>query len=137
MNAAAYLLDNGLTADKVALLTSQGDFTYSQLENGILSVAAYLRSVGLSKGDCVLIVADSSFFWTVSYLGTILAGGVAVPMAGTTKEETLKKVGKQVEPVVAVVQDKYSGKLKNSISDRCEIVSQVAPDENTGTMAAE
>ncbi|MDF1527449.1 MAG: AMP-binding protein, partial [bacterium] len=72
MNAAAYLLDNGLTTDKVALLTSEGDFTYSQLEKGVLSVAAYLRSEGISKGDRVLIVADSSFFWAASYLGIIL-----------------------------------------------------------------
>jgi len=123
MNAAAYILDNGLTTDKVALITSRSELTYTELEKAVLSVTRYLHSVDISRGDCILIVADSSNFWASAYLGTIMAGAVAVPIPGTTKAENLRKIISQIEPSMAFVQNKYLKSVGDLLNDECKIVS--------------
>lgn len=107
MNAASYLLDNGLSSDKVLLLTRQGDFSHVQVREAAFRVAAWLGSSGLRKGDRVLIVAEASFFWVVSYLAVLLAGAVAVPVPGNTKPQKLGKIFTQVEPRAAFVQARH------------------------------
>jgi len=80
MNIASWILDNGAPGEKVALLSRRGSYTYSELRQGVGQVADYLSRAGVQKGDRVALMADNSFFWVTAYLGTILAGCVAVPL---------------------------------------------------------
>jgi hypothetical protein len=42
MNVTEYILNNDAPDNKVALLTSQGDYTYADLKRGVDRVANYL-----------------------------------------------------------------------------------------------
>jgi long-chain acyl-CoA synthetase len=92
MNVVDYLLDNGIADDQVALLTLGADHSYGQLRHAIGVVASHLVSVGAKKGDRVLLMAENSFFWVVSYLGVLRAGCTVVPIAPAVKSAELEYV---------------------------------------------
>ncbi len=80
MNVVDYLLDNDASPDQVALLSLTREYTYGALRSAVQNVARFLIQSGLQKGDRVALVSENSFFWVVSYLATLLAGGVSVPL---------------------------------------------------------
>ncbi|HTT20469.1 MAG TPA: AMP-binding protein [Candidatus Sulfotelmatobacter sp.] len=110
MNICNYLLD-GKSESKPALLTLRAEYTYGQLRSAALSVAAFLVASGGKMGDRVLLIADSSFFWTVSYLGIIRAGMVCVPLPPGVSGEELQYVLSMTEPTFAFVESKISARL--------------------------
>jgi acyl-coenzyme A synthetase/AMP-(fatty) acid ligase len=77
VNAAAYLLEVGERA-KVAIESDDGSITYERLRDRVARAAAAWRSLGLSAGDRVLVLAPDSIGWVEAYLGAIWAGGIAV-----------------------------------------------------------
>jgi long-chain acyl-CoA synthetase len=54
--------------------------TYRQLWDASARVAGGLRADGLRRGDRVAIRHGNGLDWALSFLGTLLAGGVAVPV---------------------------------------------------------
>ncbi|HXJ89151.1 MAG TPA: AMP-binding protein [Candidatus Binatia bacterium] len=105
MNVCDYLL-GGKPESKAALLTLGGEYTYGQLRSAASSVAAFLVASGAKKGGRVILLADSSFFWTVSYLGVIRAGMVCVPLPPGVSLEDLQYVLRITEPTFAFVESK-------------------------------
>jgi len=112
MNAADFLLGNGLDSDKTALVTSQGEFSYSRLEETTIALMAWLDSARIRKGDRILIIGDSSFFWVATYLAALRMGAVAVPIPGTVKAEKLGNMISRVDPGAVFIQKKYFRVLK-------------------------
>jgi len=55
--------------------------THDDLLEGARIVAGYLKNRGLKKGDKVVILLMTSRHFTDSFFGTILAGGVPVPVS--------------------------------------------------------
>jgi long-chain acyl-CoA synthetase len=92
MNVVDYLMDNGVADDHVALLTLGAEHSYGQLRRAIGVVASHLVSAGAKKGDRVLLMAENSFFWVVSYLGILRAGCTVVPIAPAVKNTELEYV---------------------------------------------
>jgi len=128
MNAADFLLSNGLDSDKAALVTSQEDFSYSGLKEASIALAAWLDSAGIRKGDRILIIGDSSFFWVATYLAALRMGAVAVPVPGTVKARKLDNMISRVNPGAVFIQKKNHGVLRG-ISNLPEIV---VTDEEPG-----
>jgi long-chain acyl-CoA synthetase len=54
--------------------------TYRQLWDGAARVAGGLRAAGVARGDRVAIRYGNGADWVRAFLGTLLAGGVAVPV---------------------------------------------------------
>src|SRR3954452_15108077 len=54
--------------------------TYRELWDASARVAGALRADGLARGDRVAIRHGNGLDWVLSFLGTLLAGGVAVPV---------------------------------------------------------
>jgi long-chain acyl-CoA synthetase len=54
--------------------------TYAQLWDGAARVAGGLRADGIVRGDRVAVRHGNGLDWVLSFLGTLLAGGVAVPV---------------------------------------------------------
>lgn len=113
MNVCDYLLE-GKPESKPALLTLRAEFTYGQLRSGASSVASFLVASGGKKGDRVVLLADSSFFWAVSYLGIIRAGMVCVPLPAGVPADDLQYVLRIAEPTFAFVESKISTRLSSS-----------------------
>jgi long-chain acyl-CoA synthetase len=70
--------------EAVAILFREGDavrqYTYGQVWEHCLGVAARLQAEGLKPGDRAAILLPNRPEWCFSYFGILLAGGVAVPL---------------------------------------------------------
>ena len=90
MNVVDYLMDNHAEASDIALLTAKGEHSYGELRQTVDAVADYLSRLGAQKGERILLLSDNSLFWVASYLGTLRAGCVSVPLAPSIGSEDLK-----------------------------------------------
>src|SRR5947199_6012244 len=54
--------------------------TYTQLWDRASSLAGGLRASGIGRGDRVAIRYGNGLDWVLAFLGTLFAGGVAVPV---------------------------------------------------------
>jgi long-chain acyl-CoA synthetase len=70
--------------------------TYARLHEGILACAARLREAGLRDGGHVLIQGPDHPDWVEAFLGTLWAGGVAVPLELSSPEAFRSEVTRQV-----------------------------------------
>ena len=72
------------------LVTSEGlkTWTYLELSNAIIGMAAMLRSIGLKRNDKVLLRLGNTVNFPITFLACIWAGIVPVPTsAQLTKNE--------------------------------------------------
>jgi crotonobetaine/carnitine-CoA ligase len=72
------------------------------VERGTRAAAA-LRDAGVGRGARVVIAASPNPDWIVAFVGTILAGGVAVPVNHRYRERELAAVIGASDPAVVVV----------------------------------
>jgi acyl-CoA synthetase (AMP-forming)/AMP-acid ligase II len=89
-----------------ALLTQQASYTYGQLQTAVAAVCSFLLEHGGKKGDRVLLLAENSFFWVVSYLGAIRAGLVVVPLPAAIDQEALEPIAQLTQPRFGFLQHK-------------------------------
>ncbi len=86
-----------LYADKIAYSIRKKDlsvssFTFSEVFVLSTEFSAYLRALGLKKGDHVAIVGENSPEWAISYFAVIWAGAIAVPLDARARTEHVKQV---------------------------------------------
>jgi len=61
-------------------MAMQQSITYTDLFDRIVKLAAYLKYLGVGKGDRLAILAENSPNWGISYFATVKLGAVAVPI---------------------------------------------------------
>ena len=86
-----------LYADKIAYSIRKKDlsvssFTFSEVFTLSTEFSAYLRALGLKRGDHVAIVGENSPEWAISYFAVIWAGAIAVPLDARARTEHVKQV---------------------------------------------
>lgn len=59
---------------------ARDSLTYREAHAKILTVAQYLRSIGVDHGDRVAVTGKNSPEWAVAYLAILYAGGIVVPI---------------------------------------------------------
>ncbi|RLB67993.1 MAG: long chain acyl-CoA synthetase [Deltaproteobacteria bacterium] len=90
------LLGEGMLAsarrhpEKTALVIEGEPYTYAQLHDASLRLAAALKKRGLQPGDRVAIYMDNTWPAVVSIYGTLLAGGVFFVINPQTKKKKLQ-----------------------------------------------
>lgn len=68
-------------ADQVAVIDdTKASLTYAELWDKSCAIAGGLQGAGLVPGDRVCVDLPNSWEFVVTFLGTVLAGGVAVPI---------------------------------------------------------
>ncbi len=81
---------------KICLKFKSGEhfqnMTYRQVGTLTLYMARFLQKKGITNGERVAIVMSNSLEWLVLYLGTLLAGGLAVPLHPSIAPDTLRFV---------------------------------------------
>jgi long-chain acyl-CoA synthetase len=70
----------GDKGDRPALRLDGSDTTFAQLLDGARAHAGYLQAHGLEPGDRVGLVSPNVPAFPLAFFGTLLAGGVVVPM---------------------------------------------------------
>ncbi|NUQ33232.1 MAG: AMP-binding protein, partial [Dermatophilaceae bacterium] len=80
-NLAANLVATaGRVPDKVGIKLDQAEVSWSSLHRAAAAVAGQLRAAGLEPGDRVSLILPNVPAYPVTFYGTVLAGGVVVPL---------------------------------------------------------
>ena len=76
-----------------ALVTPSRTFSYQSLAHASLGVASYLsENAHFAAGRCVAVLAGNSAEYLAALYGTLLAGGIAVPLSERTPPSRLRQV---------------------------------------------
>jgi len=70
---------------------------YREFSKRVNSVASYLISAGLKKGDRIAICSENRPEWCSAYLAVIMAGGVAVPLDAQLGPEEIRNLASDSE----------------------------------------
>ncbi len=79
------------------------DYTWLETKEQIMSMAAYLQSLGLQPGDKVAIISKNCAHWIMSDLAIMMAGCVSVPLYPTISAEIIEYVITHSEAKAAFV----------------------------------
>jgi long-chain acyl-CoA synthetase len=131
MNVVDYLMGDK-ASDRDALLTLSGSHSYGELAEATNAIARFLLNSGARKGDRVLLLGENSFFWVASYLGTLKAGCIAVPLSSGTTGEELRYIIQSCAISVAFVHTRINQDQLSAFSPDSKIVSEdsIAPSND-------
>lgn len=79
--------------------------TYRQTLEKVETVAAWLYSQGVRKGDHVAVSGKNSPEWAVAYLGTLFAGATVVPIDYALHDNEIENLLKAAEPKIFFVDE--------------------------------
>lgn len=97
------MLENAaLHPEKTALVMQGESFTYGQLADGALRVAAALVGHGVRRGERVAIYMDNTWPCVLSIYGTLLAGAVFLLINPQTKQEKLRFILEDSEAAILI-----------------------------------
>jgi long-chain acyl-CoA synthetase len=113
-SVTSYLLDRK-DPQRVALSLIDGDYSYGELTNAARCVAGHLILSGAAKGDRILLIADNSFFWVVSYLGILQAGLVCVALPAGTADSEISYIVQTTSAKVAFLPAIQAARSKQSL----------------------
>ncbi|MDE7169983.1 MAG: acyl--CoA ligase [Mucispirillum sp.] len=103
--------------NRLAISGSDGDITYGELWEYTNKFAAYLHTQGLIKGDTVVLHGMQNTAFTVILLGTLLSGGIIVPVDKNITELNLNKVIRETKSKYVFTPDRIKdmdlGWIKN------------------------
>jgi long-chain acyl-CoA synthetase len=104
---------------KVAFQVKVGrDFrtlSFAELQRRAADFGAALIALGLRPGDRVAIICENGLEWVVAYLGTVMAGGVGMPLYTEFKGAEVSSLIRQGEARFAVVSAAAMGKLREHL----------------------
>jgi long-chain acyl-CoA synthetase len=77
--------------------------SHRELGDAAYRVAKYLSSIGVKRGDRVMVVAPNCPEWVELLLGTVLLGAVLVPVDAASSEDRVLRFAKETTPNVLFV----------------------------------
>ena len=89
-------------------------YTYAELQAKVYKFTGYLQEQHIVKGQRIMLWAPSSVDWMVAFLGTLLAGGVVVPLDNNSKEDFIERIAQTTEAAYLITTRKQHATLKNS-----------------------
>ena len=114
-NFARILLDrNQSHRGRTAFQDLNESIDYESLERKSQQFAGWLLRDGLKAGDRVVIMVPDCVGTVIAFLGTLLAGGVAVMTSSQGRPETIDFKIKHVEPYLVLTQDNINEILTQS-----------------------
>lgn len=122
------LLDRNLEAGrggKVAIYAGTDEVTYAELFDRACRMAGGLRSLGVGRGDRVLLVLDDTAAFPVSFLGAIRAGAVPVPVAPLYRADTYRYFVEDSGARAVVVDGVFTDKVRGALAGYGEPLQMV------------
>ena len=102
------------------------DMTYSQLHTAICQCAAAFDTMGL-KGQRVAVIGDTSPQWIITYMATLAAGCVAVPMDKELDPTEICKFLNIVEAKAIIYSKSFNEKFVDAIQNNKTGVQYFVP----------
>lgn len=90
------------------------EMSYPTLLARSLSVAKFLTSLGIGKGDKVAILGESSPNWALSYFAINRAGAIAVPVLPNFSKHEVEKILEHSDSKAVVVNAKHAEKVMDA-----------------------
>ena len=87
--------------------------TYGEFLTQTSAITSYLIHAGVRKGDRVAIILENRHEWCASYLGVLMAGGIAVPMDAQLGANEVKNLLSDSAAVLVVHSDRTETNAKN------------------------
>ncbi|WP_162641758.1 type I polyketide synthase [Streptosporangium sp. 'caverna'] len=104
--------------DKLAYRDHRRDVTYAELERNTARLAGHLASLGVERGDRVLICLGNSVEVPESYLAVLRAAAVAIPVDPHSSPDELTHVLRD-SAANAVITDRPRAERLAAVLDRC------------------
>ena len=83
--------------DRLAVSCSDGDISYKELWEYVNKFASYLKNQGLTTGDTVVIQGMQNTAFVIILFGTLLSGGVVVPVDKNITSNNLAEIVKSTK----------------------------------------
>ena len=83
---------------KTALVSDGDEISYKQLQEHIWTAAGFLRSIGVNKGDRIIIAARKEVEFVYLYFGAHLLGVINVVVDPASTQDKLKFISETVSP---------------------------------------
>jgi fatty-acyl-CoA synthase len=97
--------------NKAAVVFFDAVLTYGELARQVDSMAAYLQSLGLAKGERVLLLMQNSPQWVVAHFAILRANAVVVPVNPMNRAHELSHYICDAQAAFAVVSADLAGFL--------------------------
>jgi long-chain acyl-CoA synthetase len=89
-------------------------YTYAELQAKVYAFTGYLQEQQFVKGQRIMLWAPSRVDWMIAFLGTLLAGGVVVPLDNNSKEDFIERIAQTTGATHLITTSKQYAMLKNS-----------------------
>jgi len=113
MNFVSYLLEKNHDPEKLFILGDHGSLTYADFGGKLANLSSYLRNRFGSRKK-ILLMADNTPFFIISYLAIISSGNIAVLVETRISKNDLKSIQDTSALSGALVQDKYCHHFEDS-----------------------
>lgn len=104
---------------------SKQSYTYTQVWRNVETLAQWMISNGIKKGDRVAVSGKNSPEWAVVYIASMLAGAIACPMDYALHNNEIANLIKTAKPKMLFVdEEKYDWFQKNHLGTKVFSLSQ-------------
>jgi len=115
LNIAREVLDRAIEqgrGSRIALLSESGALTYAELKARVDALAWGLKSLGVNRGDPVLILVPNSPEFAAAFLALVKLGALPALANSLLGIEELEAILRQAEPKVAVTESSRAETLR-------------------------
>lgn len=112
------------TPDKIAIVDTKIELTYSDFWKKICGVAEYLKSIGTAKGEYILLKNTQNVEYIAMCHGIQLVGAICVPLEKSVNE------GRILEIIGDTGATKFFGDIQLEVCE-CYDISEAFAHENT------
>ena len=116
MNFVSYLLEKNRNPEKLFILGDHGTLTYAEFEKKLENVSSVLYNRYGSRKK-ILLIADNTPFFIISYLSIIYSGNIAVLVETRISKTDLTQINETSSLSGALVQAKYCPYFEDSPFD--------------------
>ena len=103
------------SADAVAVVCGDEQFTYAELNERANQLGQYLRNLGVGPEVCVGLCVERSLEMMVGVLGILKAGGAYVPLEPTYPQERLQFMVADAGVALVLTQEKFRSQLAGCV----------------------
>ncbi|MDB4957841.1 MAG: AMP-dependent synthetase and ligase [Myxococcales bacterium] len=144
-NLASWLLDSALgngAGPRPALREGDRAWTYDELADIVSRTSSALRGLKLQRGERVLILMRDTLEAAAAILGTIHAGGIAVPVSELSTPDDLQEYVQHAGAVIAFTDDQHEQVLdaaRSETPDLREVIcvgAKLASSQDFGKLIA-
>ena len=129
MNFVRYLIEKNRGPEKLFILGDHGTLTYAEFIRKLENLSSYI-SHRFGSRKKILLMADNTPFFIISYLSIISSGNIAVLVETKISKTDLTSIIDTSSLTGAFVQKKY---CKNFEGSKVAIIDETVLDEISGT----